>query len=124
MRRLCVASSHYHHFLGNSIKAQAKPCLFRGRVFSVMKTLQTILSQFGYVDSKQLKELSSAFPDMQLVIKWGASPREQVSASQVAERIAEHEAQTDDYVREVFLSSTNFRMLKQVLLNQDSNYYA
>ena len=89
-----------------------------------MKTLQTILSQFGYVDSKQLKELSSAFPDMQLVIKWGASPREQVSASEVAERIAEHEAHTGDYVREVFLSSTNFRMLKQVLLNQDSNYYA
>ena len=56
---------------------------------------------------------------MQLVIKWGASPREQVAASQVAERIAEVEARNDDYVREVFLSSTNFRKLKSVLLNEE-----
>ena len=84
-----------------------------------MKILQEILNQFGYVDSKQLKELRKAFPDMQLVIKWGASPREQVSESQVAERIAEVEARNDDYVREVFLSSTNFRKLKSVLLNEE-----
>jgi hypothetical protein len=124
MRRLCVASSHYHRFLGNSIKAQGKPYFFGSRVFFGMKTLQTILQQFGFVDSNQLKELSEIFPNMQLVIKWGQSPREELAACNIAKRIAEHEAETDDYVREVFISSTNFRMLKQVLCNQHSNYYA
>jgi hypothetical protein len=89
-----------------------------------MKILQQILNQFGYVDSEQLKELREAFPNMQLVIKWGGSPREQVAASQVAERIAEVEARNDDYVREVFISSTNFRKLKSVLLNVESTEWS
>lgn len=88
-----------------------------------MKTLQKIIKQYGYVDSTQISELSTAFPDMQLVIKWGASPREQVSASQVASRIAEHEARTSDYVREVFINATNLRKLKQVLLNVEEPTY-
>ena len=80
-----------------------------------MKTLKDIISHYGYVDSQQLKELAKYFPDMQLVIKWGMNPREQVRAAEVADRIAHVETTSDDYVREVFLCSNKFRQLKEVL---------
>ena len=42
-------------------------------------------------------------------------PRERCPASEVAERIAHVEEMNQDYVREVFITSENFRQLKSVL---------
>ena len=80
-----------------------------------MKTLKDIIEHWGFVDSEQLKELEKFFPRMELVIKWGAMPRERCPASEVAERIAHVEEMNQDYVREVFITSENFRQLKSVL---------
>jgi hypothetical protein len=52
---------------------------------------------------------------MELVIKWGAMQREALPASEVSERIAHVEEMNQDYVREVFIRSENFRKLKSVL---------
>ena len=80
-----------------------------------MKLLKDIMDQWGFVNSLQLKELVEHFPRMPLVIKWGMRERELCHAKFVAERIAEVEAESDDYVREVFIQSENFRQLKSVL---------
>tara|TARA_A100001011_G_C14131071_1_gene765465 strand:+ start:469 stop:723 length:255 start_codon:yes stop_codon:yes gene_type:complete len=80
-----------------------------------MKILKDIMDQWGFVNSLQLKELVEHFPRMPLVIKWGMRERELCHAKFVAERIAEVEAESDDYVREVFIQSENFRQLKSVL---------
>jgi len=80
-----------------------------------MKVLKDIIDHWGFVDSEQLKELVEHFPKTPLVIKWGMNPREVCLASKVAERIKEVEEETDDYVREVFIRSENFRQLKSVL---------
>ena len=80
-----------------------------------MKILKDIMDQWGFVNSLQLKELVEHFPRMPLVIKWGMRERELCHAKFVAERIAEVEAESDDYVREVFIQSDNFRELKSVL---------
>ena len=80
-----------------------------------MKILKDIMDQWGFVNSLQLKELVEHFPRMPLVIKWGMRERELCHAKFVAERIAEVEAESDDYVREVFIHTENFRQLKSVL---------
>ena len=80
-----------------------------------MKILKDIMDQWGFVNSLQLKELVEHFPRMPLVIKGGMRERELCHAKFVAERIAEVEAESDDYVREVFIQSENFRQLKSVL---------
>ena len=80
-----------------------------------MKILKDIMDQWGFVNSLQLKELVEHFPRMPLVIKWGMRERELCHAKFVAERIAEVEAESDDYVREVFIQSENFRQLKEVI---------
>ena len=79
-----------------------------------MQALKQIIDHWGFVDSQQLPELAKHFPDTPLVIKWGAMPREQVVASKVAERIKEVEQWDQDYVREVFICSEQFRKLKEV----------
>lgn len=80
-----------------------------------MKTLKEIIEQWGFVTSPQLEELEKFFPRMELIIKWGGMPRERCPASEVAERIAHVEEMNQDYVREVFITSENFRQLKSVL---------
>ena len=40
-----------------------------------MKILKDIIDHWGFVDSEQLKELEKYFPDMPLIIRWGAMPR-------------------------------------------------
>ena len=80
-----------------------------------MKILKDIMDHWGFVDSEQLKELVEHFPKMPLVIKWGMRERELCHAKFVAERIAKVEAESDDYVREVFIHTENFRQLKSVL---------
>lgn len=79
-----------------------------------MKLLKEIIDHWGFVDSKQLPELAKHFPDTPLVIKWGGMPREQIAASKVAKRIEEVEQWDQDYVREVFICSEQFRKLKEV----------
>ena len=76
-----------------------------------MKILKEIIDHWGFVDSKQLEELVEHFPRMPLVIKWGMRERELCHAKFVAKRIAKVEAD----VREVFITSENFRQLKSVL---------
>ena len=80
-----------------------------------MKVLKEIIDHWGYVTSEQIEELEKFFPRMQLIIKWGAMEREALPASEIAERIAHVEEMNQDYVREVFITSENFRQLKSVL---------
>ena len=88
------------------------------RVHSViitgMKLLKEIIAQWGNVDSEQCKDLACYFPDTPLIIKWGYLPREEVKASEVAQRIALGEGAQGDYCREVFIQSKSFQMLKEV----------
>ena len=80
-----------------------------------MKLLKDIIAQWGNVDAEQCQELACYFPDTPLVIKWGYLPREEVKASEVAQRIALGEGAQGDYCREVFIKSSSFQMLKEVL---------
>mgnify|MGYP006254723167 CR=1 FL=1 len=80
-----------------------------------MKVLKDIMDHWGFVNSVQLKELVEHFPHTPLVIKWAMNPREECEARLVAERIKQVESESDDYVREVFIRSENFRQLKSVL---------
>tara|TARA_Y100000361_G_C11015008_1_gene266398 strand:+ start:240 stop:503 length:264 start_codon:yes stop_codon:yes gene_type:complete len=79
-----------------------------------MKLLKDIMNNWGFIDSEQIKELACYFPDMELIIKWGMSPREKVRASQVAFHIKQKEDLHGDYCREVFIESAQFRKLKEV----------
>ena len=80
-----------------------------------MKLLKDIIAQWGNVDAEQCQELACYFPDTPLDIKWGYLPREEVKASEVAQRIALGEGAQGDYCREVFIKSSSFQMLKEVL---------
>lgn len=80
-----------------------------------MKLLKDIINNWGFVDSVQLKELAVHFPNMELIIKWGQAPRERVKASQISKHIQSVEDSTGDYCREVFIQSTEYRKLKEVL---------
>tara|TARA_B100000029_G_scaffold119061_1_gene112165 strand:+ start:197 stop:451 length:255 start_codon:yes stop_codon:yes gene_type:complete len=80
-----------------------------------MKLLKEIVAQWGNVNAEQCKELACFFPDTPLVIKWGYLPREELSASEVAQRIAFVEKAQGDYCREVFIKHQNFTKLKEVL---------
>ena len=62
-----------------------------------MKVLKEIMDQWGFVNSKQLEELEKYFPDMTLVIRWGALPREERPASEITETIAHVEEMNKDY---------------------------
>lgn len=70
-----------------------------------MTILKDIITNWGYIDSNQLKSLAAELPDLPVIIKWGGMPREQLVASKASARIAEVEGNDSDYCREVFLSS-------------------
>ena len=80
-----------------------------------MKVLKEIMDQWGFVNSKQLEELEKYFPDMTLVIRWGALPREERPASEITETIAHVEEMNKDYVRDVFIASKNMEKLRDAL---------
>lgn len=84
-----------------------------------MKTIKTILSQFGYITSPQAEELAECFPCMKVVIQWGGLPRERVMVSEVAKRIKYVEDNDIDYCRSVFITSEQFRKLKEVFAIAD-----
>jgi len=81
---------------------------------NIMKTIKDILSQFGYIDSNQIKELVEHFPHTQVVIQWGGLPRESIAAHLCADRIKHVEDRDIDYVRSVFLRSETVKKLKEV----------
>ena len=55
------------------------------------------------------------FPDLELIIQWGGTPREACRARFVADRIKVVEDSGEDYVRQVFIKSESFRKIKSVL---------
>ena len=83
-------------------------------ILHLMKLLKEIVAQWGNVNAEQCQELASYFPDTPLIIKWGFLPREEVRASEVAQRIALGEGAQGEYCREVFIKSESFRKLKDV----------
>ena len=80
-----------------------------------MKLLKEIIEQWRFVSSEQCAELAQYFPQTELIIQWGAMPREPMHADLVAQRIKEVEDSNQDYVRQVFIQSSQFRKLKEVL---------
>jgi hypothetical protein len=88
----------------------AKPVSIKG-----MKLLKEIIDQWGFVTAEQCAELAEYFPQTELIIQWGAMPREPMHADLVAQRIKEVECSDQDYVRQVFIKSESFRKLKSVL---------
>jgi hypothetical protein len=84
-------------------------------IIEPMKLIKEIVAQWGNVNAEQCQELACYFPDTPLIIKWGYLPREEVKASEVAQRIALGEGAQGDYCREVFIKSESFRKLKEVL---------
>ena len=86
-----------------------------------MQLLKTIIDQLGFVDSKQLITLAEVFPKMQLIIRWGHSPREKALACNVAERIKEVEDNEVDYVRDVFIQSEHMKQLR-IVMGEKSPY--
>ena len=72
------------------------------------------MRQWGFVTSDQLEELEKHFPDMPLIIRWGAMPREKRLASEVSELIAHVEEMNQDYVRDVFIQSEHMEKLREV----------
>ena len=87
-----------------------KPVSIKG-----MKLLKDIIEQWGFVTAEQCAELAEYFPRTELIIQWGAMPREPMKAIKVAKRIKEVEDSNQDYVRQVFIKSESFRKLKSVL---------
>ncbi len=80
-----------------------------------MKILKEIIEQWGFVTKPQLEELEKHFPNMPLIIRWGAMPREKRLASEVSELIEHVEEVHRDYVRDVFIQSDNMDKLREVL---------
>ena len=89
------------------------------RYYTNMKTLYTILGQFGYITSIQAEELTEYFPCMKVVIQWGGLPRERVMVSEVAKRIKHVEDNDIDYCRSVFITGEQSRKLKEVFAIAD-----
>tara|TARA_Y100000996_G_C22372485_1_gene581617 strand:+ start:299 stop:550 length:252 start_codon:yes stop_codon:yes gene_type:complete len=79
-----------------------------------MQLIKDIIENWGFVDSKQIKELIKYFPNTPLVIKWGMREREECFAQFVPSRIEKVESESDDYVREVFIRTEHYRHLKLV----------
>ena len=81
-----------------------------------MNIFEKIIRCGGFVTSEDLNELVKVDPDYPLCIKWSMMPREMQHADQVAQRIANVESNTfygGDYVREVFVTSDQMRVLEQ-----------
>ena len=79
-----------------------------------MKVLKEIIKQLGYVTSDQLPTMAEEYSYVPLVIKWGYKERQQFFASEIKSKI---EAEEDDYVREVFMSSKTLKYITG-LVNQ------
>ena len=79
-----------------------------------MKVLKEIIKQLGYVTSDQLPTMAKEYSYVPLVIKWGYKERQQFFASEIKSKI---EAEEDDYVREVFMSSKTLKYITG-LVNQ------
>lgn len=94
-------------------------CRQVSRYYTNMKTLYTILSQFGYITSIQAEELTEYFPCMKVIIQWGGLPRERVMVSEVAKRIKHVEDNDIDYCRSVFITGEQSRKLKEVFAIAD-----
>jgi len=80
-----------------------------------MQLIKDIIENWGFVDSVQLPQLIKYFPNTPLVIKWGMREREECFAQFVPSRIEKVEAESDDYVREVFIRTEHYRQLKTIL---------
>jgi len=80
-----------------------------------MKTLKTIIANWGYITKDQLTELVEHFPSVRVVIQWGGMPRERVEAWRAIERIDSVESTDTDYVRSVFFSSKDMDKIKEAL---------
>ena len=79
-----------------------------------MNLLKTIITQMGFVDAEQCKELACYFPNAQLIIQWGYLPREACRAVDVAHRIKQVENLEGDYVRQVWFTSDSMKSLREV----------
>jgi len=87
----------------------------QGRRYSViMKTIKDILSQLGFITSPQMVELAEHFPNTKVVIQWGGMPRERVRACDAVQRIEEVEGRDEDYCRQCFICSKEYRQLNEV----------
>ena len=80
-----------------------------------MQLIKDIIENWGFVDSVQIKQLIKYFPNTPLCIKWGMREREECFAQFVPSRIEKVEAESDDYVREVFIRTEHYRQLKTIL---------
>jgi len=80
-----------------------------------MQLIKDIIENWGFVDSVQIKQLIKYFPNTPLCIKWGMREREECFAQFVPGRIEKVEAESDDYVREVFIRSEHYKQLKTIL---------
>jgi hypothetical protein len=78
-----------------------------------MKILKDIIAQMGYITSDQLGTLAREHSSLPVVIKWAMAPRQQVPASEVIKTISEGDEM--DYVREVFLSSSTYNYVKELV---------
>ena len=81
-----------------------------------MNIFEKIIRCGGFVTSEDLNELVKVAPDYPLCIKWSMMPREMQHADQVAQRISNVESDPfygGDYVREVFVTSDQMRILEQ-----------
>ena len=85
----------------------------------IMNTLKDILSQLGFITSPQMVELAEAFPNTKVVIQWGGMPRERVRACDAVQRIKDVEESDVDYCRQCFISSKEYRQLKEVFAIAD-----
>jgi hypothetical protein len=80
-----------------------------------MKLLKEIIEQWGFVTAEQCAELAQYFPRTELIIQWGAMPRQPMKAINVAKRIKEVEDSDQDYVRQVFIKSESMKKLREAL---------
>jgi len=80
-----------------------------------MKTLKTIIANYGYITQPELDELVEHFPSIRVVIQWGCMQRERLEAWRAVERIKQIESAEIDYVRSVWFWSQDLDKLKEAL---------
>ena len=81
-----------------------------------MNIIKQLIENHGYVTSSDLIVLEKEFPNLQLVIKWGCSPRTIHPAKDV-KKVIENAMKVDsrEYAREVFLSANQLDAMKAAL---------
>lgn len=82
--------------------------------------LKSILQNYGIMTEDELFELSKVYPNIKVVVKYGLSPRVSLPACQATRHIEEncHMADSEDYVRAIFLSAELYDTLTQALAVQ------